>query len=121
MHPALPFDFTQADNGKVLMAGRLLVVGVAVEETTGAAIASVITGDSGTVGQPGVARIPFQLAASESVRDWFWPGIVYERGLVLTITGSVLGSVFIIPESLLDANHWAANIWGGNQQGEHVI
>lgn len=121
MYPAEPYDFSQADSGKILIAGRLLVVGVSVRETTGAAVASVLVADSGNPAIPGLGVIPFNLAASESVRDWFWPGIIYSRGVQLTITGTCSGSVFVVPESLLDSNHWVANLFGIQERGERVI
>jgi hypothetical protein len=108
--PAEPFDLPTASG--VIVAGRLLVMGVFIGESTGAATAKVRFRDGSAV--TGTRLTPYTLAANESVRDWFGDyGYVYQQGVFMElVSGSVEGSIMVVPESSLGPAGFAKLVAG---------
>jgi hypothetical protein len=120
MVPAIAIDVTSTAAGSTLVAGRLLIVGVALMETTGVTGASCKLRDGSSAA--GTRVIPFTLGPNESVRDAFPFGVIYEQGLFLdmAVGTAIIGSVFVVTESLLDPKHWARTIYNLTEGLENV-
>ena len=116
--PATPFDIPAAS--AQLAAGRMLVMGVIIGESSGVATAKVRIRDGVTVA--GTRVLPFTLAANESVRDWFGDyGIVYEQGLfVEVVAGAVEGSIAVVLESRIGPGAFARLVHSLVEGVEHV-
>lgn len=73
-------------------AGR--IAGFAVRELAGAA-ASVRLLDG--IDEGGELRLPINLAANESTRDWLMPaGVAFGAGVYAVVTGSIEGVVYLL-------------------------
>ncbi|MGH7238947.1 MAG: hypothetical protein ACREHG_02655 [Candidatus Saccharimonadales bacterium] len=93
----VPFPATTAT--RLITSQGILLVGYAVEESTGAATARVeiINGSD----ENGISTIPVTLAIGGSVREYIpWPYIPLDGGIFIDVTaGSVAGTFFIgIPD-----------------------
>ncbi len=96
--PARAFPFGPlAVAGATVVQGAGLLVGYAIEETTGAASARAVIGD-GAGAAITVNILPVTLVAGESVRDVLpMHGVAFERGLsVVSSAGSVAGSLWVV-------------------------
>ena len=84
-----------------LISGRVLVKGFTLRETTGTAAAAAQFLDGTAEG--GDPFIECSLGINESVRDWFTEaGILIQSGVFLDVdSGSVQGSVWVIPETII--------------------
>lgn len=117
--PSIPLDIVSGAASSQLIAGRVIVTGIMVRETSGAASATMRLHDGG-VG--GLSIIPITLAANESIRDWWQPGgIVYERAIFYElVTGTIEGIVTCIPEDLVGPQTFAAIVQGYQEGAEYV-
>lgn len=99
----LPFLATSAVAGAVVVGGRGLLKGVALEETTGAAGTHVraYVRDGANAAAP--LLLPYGLGPSETARDWFdGQGMPFESGLFVDVqAGTVAGVLFVILEESL--------------------
>lgn len=85
-----------------LIGGKGVLVGWAVKETTGAAVASFDLLDGQVAGGPKLL-LPVTLAANESTRDWPLVWIPFENGVFLDMNaGSIRGVVFVIPQNIIN-------------------
>lgn len=103
MIPAQAQEFPVTTTFANVISGRGVLVGWAIKETTGAATAVVNIRDG--LGGNGLLLAPINLAANESTRDWFsdW-GISFSAGVCVDVdSGSVSGSLWIIPQGLMPA------------------
>lgn len=92
--PAQPLPFPATTGAVALLTnGAGIVVGWAVEETTGLNVARVVIGD-GNAAAITRAIVPITLQASESSRD-FPPngGIMFQQGLAVQITAGTVAGV----------------------------
>jgi hypothetical protein len=108
--PAIPLDLPGASTQ--LINGRVLVLGMAVGELTGAAAAKVRFRDGTTVN--GGRILPVTLGANETVRDWFGDfGFLYQQGVFFElVSGSVEGCIYVTPEDLLGPGGFGKLITG---------
>jgi hypothetical protein len=97
--PARAFTMpaTAAGSSVDIIQGGGVLLGWALEETTGAATARVVVGDGNVAGVPAQIIAPVRLAANESNREYPPGGIVFRRSVTLQVTaGSVAGAVWLI-------------------------
>jgi hypothetical protein len=96
--PAQPFTVPTTGVATVdVIQGSGVLLGWALEETTGAATARVVIGDGNAAGVSPVVIAPVRLAANESNREYPPGGIVFRRSVTLQVTaGSVAGAVWLI-------------------------
>ena len=80
---------------RLFALGPVQLMGWALVETTGAAVAAAELYDGNDA--TGQSLLPVTFQANESVRDWFGTqGILCQRGLYLNVTaGSVRGTLFV--------------------------
>lgn len=102
----------------LVVGGRLVLVGLAARETSGAASATFRVRDGTVVGTSQLV-VPYQLAAGESVRDQFSPyPILFNSGVfVEVVAGAIEGSCWVITEADVDPDAWlrflAGQVFGG--------
>lgn len=99
---SIPIPFGPTAAGVLVAGGAYFLIGWAVEETTAAAKARFVIRDGNNVNAP--YRVGVKLAADESNRDNVaMHGIVLQSGLFVDVTtGSVQGTMFVLPADLID-------------------
>lgn len=93
--PASAFPLSSLPAGGLVVGGDVLLMGLRVRETSGAAAASVDLFDGGQAGAFNVGS--YGMVANGSAGDWFGPqGIALRTALFVVVTGQVAGAVFYI-------------------------
>lgn len=115
----LPFAAVTGVGLAVVVGGRGLLKGVALEETTGLAGGGVraYVRDGANAAAP--LMLPYRLGPNETTRDWFdGQGMAFESGLVVDVqAGTVAGVLFVILEESLSVEGerlWWQQIQGGS-------
>lgn len=93
--PAQVFPLSSLPAGGLVVGGDVLLLGLRVRETSGAAPGAVDLFDGGQGNGFNVGS--YGMVANGSAGDWFGPqGIGLRTGLFVVITGLVAGAVFYI-------------------------
>lgn len=101
----IPISIPATAAGATFATGPVRLMGWALKESTGNAVAAFELYDGAdTTGQ---SLAPVTLTANESIRDWFGAtGIICERGLFINVTAdSMRGTLFVkllAPGSIAD-------------------